>query len=399
MDVSGGQGAFFMPGLPVAGETGTGMANTTLTGAKRAKNDEFYTQYADIEREVNAYLEFDPGVFRGKSVLLPCDDPEWSNFTRYFSQNFTALGLRRLVSTGYAIESKRRNGFLPGFLPESDDSPFLTRGKILTLDRDTTGDGRIDLDDIEVGYLEGDGDFRSPEVRALRDETDVIVTNPPFSLFREFIPWIMEAGKRFLVIGNLNAVTYAEMFPHIKAGRIWLGATGNGSDMVFGVPQEAEVSDADRAKAAKLGYRGDYTRLGNSCWYTNLDHGQRHEPLQLMTRADNEQFSRHRTIRERGYPHYENYDAIEVPFVDAIPSDWDGVMGVPRSFLASLNPDQYEIIGIAEGESGKALGVRPVPKSLKKRNRSLRDGQLYYFENGVPVKPYARILIRKRKAQ
>ena len=167
--------------------------------------------------------------------------------------------------------------------------------------------------------------------------------------------------------------------------------------MVFGVPEGAEVAAADREKAAKMGYVGNYTRLGNSCWYTNLDHGQRHQPLQLMTLADNVKYSRHKDVREHGYVRYENYDAIEVPYVDAIPADWDGVMGVPRSFLERYNPEQFEIVGIAEGESGKQLGLRPVPPELKRQNRSLRDVQLYYFKNGRPEKPYARILIRKRK--
>ena len=373
------------------------VGNRHLGKAKEAKNDEFYTQYADIEREVNAYLAFRPDVFRGKSVLLPCDDPKWSNFTRYFAQNFSSLGLRRLVSTGYAVERKKRLGLLPGFDPDGPLGEEELHGRIFTLDRDTNGNGVIDLDDLETGLLDGDGDFRSDEVKRLRDEADVIVTNPPFSLFREFIPWIMAAGKKFLVIGNMNAVSYTEIFPLIQKAQVWLGATGQGKDMVFGVPEGAEVAAADREKAAKMGYVGNYTRLGNSCWYTNLDHGQRHQPLQLMTWADNVKYSRHKDIRDRGYIRYENFDAIEVPYVDAIPADWDGVMGVPRSFLERYNPEQFEIVGIAEGESGKQLGLRPVPPELKRQNRSLRDVQLYYFKNGRPEKPYARILIRKRK--
>ena len=371
--------------------------NRPLGRAKEAKNDEFYTQLADIEREINAYLALNPNVFRGKTVLLPCDDPEWSNFTRYFAQNFSALGLKRLVSTGYAIESKRRKGLLPGLFPDEDAGPSATCGKIFVLDHDTNRNGRIDLDDLEWRWLEGDGDFQSDEVRRLRDDADIIVTNPPFSMFREFMEWILEAGKQFLVIGNMNAVSYSALFPHIRENRIWLGATGGDTDMVFGVPEGATVAPADREKAAKLGYCGNYTRLGNSCWFTNLDHGQRHEPMRLMTMEENERHSRHKEIRGRGYARYENYDAIEVPYVDAIPSDWNGVMGVPRSFLLKYNPEQFEIVGIAEGESGKELGLNPVPKELKRRNRSLRDGQLYYFKDDEPVKPYARILIRKCK--
>ena len=172
--------------------------NRHLGKAKEAKNDEFYTQLADIEREVNAYLAFDPDTFRGKTVLLPCDDPKWSNFTRYFAQNFSALGLKKLVSTGYALASKRSKGLLPGMadaLGEEPTKPEDLHGRIFTLDRDANGNGVIDLDDLEGALLEGDGDFRSDEVKRLRDEADVIVTNPPFSLFREFVPWIMEAEK------------------------------------------------------------------------------------------------------------------------------------------------------------------------------------------------------------
>ena len=271
------------------------------------------------------------------------------------------------------------------------------RGKIFILDHDTNQNGRIDHEDLEWDYLTGDGDFRSDEVKSLRDEADVIVTNPPFSLFREFLAWIIEADKKFLIIGNMNAITYKEVFPRIKQNLIWMGATGNGSDMVFAVPEGAEVRESDRAKAARLGYVGCFTRLGNSCWFTNIEHGRRHQLLQLMTERENIKFSKHKEIRGTGYRRYDNYDAIEVPFTDAIPSDYEGVMGVPKSFLDKYCPEQFEIVGCAEGDSGKELGLKPFDRALKKLNPSLRDGQLYYFEDGVPVKPYARILIRHRK--
>ena len=370
--------------------------NKHLGKAKEAKNDEFYTQLADIEREVNAYVAFDPATFRGKTVLLPCDDPKWSNFTRYFAQNFSALGLKKLISTGYALASKRSKGLLPGMadaLGEEPTKPEDLHGRIFTLDRDANGNGVIDLDDLDGALLEGDGDFRSDEVKRLRDEADVIVTNPPFSLFREFVPWIMEAEKKFLAIGSLNSVSHKEIFPFIRENRIWLGQGFAKGDAFFGLPK---ASRTDYAKGV-FDEGSETVKFRNCCWYTNLDHGQRHEPLQLMTWDDNVKYSRHKVIRGVGYARYENYDAIEVPFVDAIPSDWNGVMGVPRSFLERYNPEQFEIVGIAEGESGKELGLKPVPKELKKRNRSLRDGQLYYFENGAPVKPYARILVRRRK--
>ena len=246
-------------------------------------------------------------------------------------------------------------------------------------------------------YLEGDGDFRSKEIRKLRDEADIIVTNPPFSLFREFVMWLMEVGKQFIIIGNMNAVTYKEIFPLIKDNKVWLGATGFVTDMVFGVPEGTNVKESDKAKAERLGYVGNFTRLGNSCWFTNVDHGRRHQPLKLMTMAENFKHSKHKEIRGRkDYIHYENYDAIEIPYTDAIPKDYEGAMGLPKSFLDKYCPEQFEIIGIAEGDSGKELGLKPFSPELKKMNPSLRQGQLYYMEDGYPVKPYARILIRKK---
>ena len=331
------------------------MANESLSAAKAAKNDEFYTQYYDIEREINAYLEFDPDVFRGKTVLLPCDDPEWSNFTLYFAQHFQTLGLKKLISTSYAPESKKyKTPYQPSLFeqdaPQFDPAKTSVRGKIFVLDHDRSGDGVIDFHDIEWQYLEGDGDFRSPEVTALRDEADIIVTNPPFSLFREFLAWIVEADKQCLMIGNTNAITYKEVFPLIKENKLWLGATGFSTDMVFGVPEGTIVPEAYKKKAEKMGYVGNYTRLGNSCWFTNMEHGRRHQPLSLMTMEENIMYSRHKDIKGKGYTKYDNYDAIEVPFVDAIPSDYDGAMGVPITFLDKYCPEQFEILGATESE-------------------------------------------------
>ena len=325
------------------------MANQNLSNAKNAKNDEFYTQYADIQKEMNAYLDYNPNVFRGKTILLPCDDPEWSNFTKFFAQNFERFGLKKLISTSYAPDSKKyKYGYQPSLFetenPQFDIEKTQTHGKIFILERDKSGDGKIDVEDLEWKYLEGDGDFRSQEVMRLRDEADIVITNPPFSLFREFLAWIMEAGKQFSIIGNMNAITYKEVFPQIKENRMWLGATGNGRDMVFAVPEGAVVNERDREKAARLGYIGNYTRLGNSCWYTNIEHGRRHQPLPLMTMDENIKFSKHKEIRARGYQPYDNYDAIEVPFTDAIPSDYYRVMGVPISFLDKYCPEQFEIV-------------------------------------------------------
>ena len=375
------------------------MANKNLSNAKNAKNDEFYTQLNDISKEMNAYLEYNPDVFKGKTILLPCDDPEWSNFTQYFALNFEAFGLKKLISTSYAVESKKyKYGYQPTLFetqsPVFDSNKSLTHGKIFILDRDVTGDGRVDVDDLKWSYLEGDGDFRSAEVTALRDEADIIITNPPFSLFREFLAWIMEADKQFAIIGNMNAITYKEVFPRIKDHKTWVGATANGWDMVFGVPEGAKVAEKDREKAARLGYIGNYTRLGNSCWFTSIDHGRRHQPLPLMTMADNIKFSKHKEIREHGYLHYDNYDAIEVPYTDAIPSDYDGVMGVPISFLNRHCSLQFAILGITD--RGNEYGIKtkeftaadtPLYGDLNRRGAILMDGEL--------KSTYARLLIRR----
>ena len=335
------------------------MTNAQLHSAKAAKNDEFYTQYYDIEREVEAYLDYNPNVFRGKTVLLPCDDPEWSNFTKYFAQNFERLGLKKLISTGYALECKQeRYGIQLSLFetefetraPQYDAKKTRSHGKKFVLDRDENNDCRIDINDLKWQYLKGDGDFRSKEVTKLRDEADVIVTNPPFSLFREFFAWIVSASKSFLMIGNINAITYKEIFPFIKDNQMWLGATGFMTDMVFGVPKGTVVKPSDKAKAERLGFKGDYTRLGNSCWFTNMEHGRRHQSLELMTMEDSIRYSRHKQIAGKGYSRYDNYKAIEVPFIDAIPSDYTEVMGVPITFLDKYCPEQFEIVGATESE-------------------------------------------------
>lgn len=355
--------------------------NSNLGAAKKAKNDEFYTQYADIQKEVNAYLEYNPNVFRDKTILLPCDDPEWSNFTKFFAQNFEEFGLKKLISTSYAPESKAIMNWQPSLFetenPNYDADKSKTHGKIFVLDHDTNANGTIDIDDLEWNYLEGDGDFRSAEVKKLRDESDIIITNPPFSLFREFLAWIVEVDKSTLLLGNMNAVTYKEVFPLIKTNRIWLGVIGGAKEY--------------------LKPEGGTQKMGNTCWFTNIDHGRRHQPMQLMSMADNIKYSKHKEIKGLEYVHYANYDAIDVPFCDAIPNDFEGIMGVPKSFLEKYCPDQFEIVGCAEGDSGKELGLKPFDRELKKLNHSLRDGQLYYMEDNMPVKPYARILIRKKQ--
>jgi hypothetical protein len=270
-------------------------------------------------------------------------------------------GIKKLIATSYAPNSKPpeipyQPTLFESEAPQFDAAKTRSRGKKFVLEaKDINDDGVVNIEDLQWEYLNGDGDFRSPEVMALRDEADIIITNPPFSLFREFLAWIVEANLKFVMIGNMNAITYKEVFPLIMRNEMWLGATANGSDMVFGVPQGAEVSPSDRKKAAQLGYSGDYTRLGNSSWFTNIDHGRRHQGLQLMTMTDNLKHSKRKVIRELGYRKYDNYDAIEVPFTEAIPSDYPGVMGVPISFLSKYSPDQFEIVKFRHGDDAKDL--------------------------------------------
>ncbi len=378
------------------------MANVNLAAAKAAKQDEFYTQWADIEREMNAYFEQDPDVFRDKVILLPCDDPEWSNFTKFFALHFVDFGIEKLISTSYAPNSNAGGKFYAPTLfetesPQYDQDKSREKGRLFTLEaQDVSGDGAINIDDLNWEYLEGDGDFRSDEVTNLRNEADMVITNPPFSLFREFLGWVVGGGKEFSIVGSSNATTYKEVFPLIKANQLWKGATANNSDMVFGVPKGTKVAEDDRLKAERLGYpsddRFDYTRQGNSCWLTNLDHGRRHDPLQLMSIADNIKFSKHKEVRGVGYERYDNFDAIEVPFVDAIPSDYDGIMGVPISFLDKYNPDQFEIVGgSTDGYSAAAMGVTPLgPEYVGNVGRTKLG--LASTKRAV----YKRILIRRK---
>ena len=384
------------------------MGNENLRNAKVAKNDEFYTQYPDIQKEINAYLEYDPNVFKDKSILLPCDDPEWSNFTKFFAQNFENFGLKKLISTSYAKASKLK---LYGQMDLFEDTDYITKdpnyqsnidaekGKIFTLTRKNK---KVDINDLKWEYLDGDGDFRSDEIKKLRDEADYIITNPPFSMFREFISWVKESSKGFLVIGNINAITYKEVFPLIKENKMWLGATGFMTDMVFEVPKGTEIKKSDKDKAERLGYKGNYTRLGNSCWFTSLEHGRRHQPLQLMSMADNIKFNK--KLKDPKYPKYANYDAIEIGAINAIPSDYDGVMGVPITFLDKYCPEQFEILGLTCTAETMLNPVRLGEDFITEYRRQGGTGHVsanmygvcYYGENGQAKVPYGRILIRRK---
>ena len=376
------------------------MANNTLSNAKAAKKDEFYTMFYDIETEMEAYLDYNPDVFRGKTVLLPCDDPEWSNFTKYFAQNFESLGLKKLISTSYAINSKIikagiQTSFLETTSPKFDKSKTNTHGKIFVLEKDTTGDG----------------DFRSEEVKKLRDEADIIVTNPPFSLFREFLAWIVEANEQFIIRGNRNCVTYKEVFPLLKDNKVWMGCTIHSGDREFGVPDEYPLE----AAGCRIDENGKkYIRVKGVRWYTNIDHGRRHDPRPLMAMSANIRYSKHKEIKGKGYLHYDNFDAIEVPYSDAIPSDYEGMMGVPITFFDKYCPEQFEIVGITQSWFGMASKIYPkqiqVSKTCKKTTvTKLNDGaaielpgpdegEVYYIVDGhYYTKAYARILIRKKQ--
>jgi len=389
------------------------VANSNLGAARLAKKDEFYTQWADIEREMNAYLEYDPDVFRNKTVLLPCDDPEWSNFTKYFALHFMGFGLKKLISTSYAPESNHGGAFYEPTLFETESLVYdvdksRLNGRVFTLTpEDFSGDGKIDLDDLQWEYLEGDGDFRSREVTALRDQADIVITNPPFSLLREFVGWVVEAEKKFVIIGNKNAITYKEVFPLIKDDQLWLGSTPMSYDMMFRVP---EAFEEELVKSGKQGSKwrrvdGEVLARSTSVWFTNIDHGRRHEPLQLMTMDDNLKFNK--KVKDIGYPVYDNYDAIEVPSTNAIPSDHTGVMGVPISFLSKYNPDQFEILGTSDNgliddafKSTPGLTQKFVDDYYEAGGTgSYKAGNptAGLYENSIARMIYKRIFIRARR--
>ncbi|NLJ13837.1 MAG: DNA methyltransferase [Ignavibacteria bacterium] len=336
--------------------------NTSLHKAKAAKNDEFYTQYVDIQKEVEAYLEYNEDVFRDKVVYCNCDDPYESNFFRYFVLNFEKLGLKQLITTSYK-PSPIANTQLPLFgddktLVPKKERPKVTANRfIINSVGDIDGDGEFTLRDVaqqlrenknnEWIPLDGNGDFRSEECIELFKQADIIITNPPFSLFREYVAQLFEYDKQFLIISNKNAITYKEIFPKIKENKMWVGNMPMSVDLLFIVP---EYVQKELEKTGKIGssYRiidGQFFARSSSIWFTNLDHGKRHQPLSLMTMEDNKKFNKKVKKSSTAYKKYDNYNAIEVPFTDAIPSDYDGVMGVPISFLDKYNPDQFEILG------------------------------------------------------
>lgn len=337
------------------------MANSNLTNAKLAKNDEFYTQYGDIQKEIQAYLDFNKNVFRNKIIYCNCDDPFESNFFRYFVLNFNKLGLKKLITTSYK-PSPVANSQLGLFgddktLTKSKGRPKVTANKFIINEvADINGDGEFNLKDIaeklkankhnEWTPLEGDGDFRSPECIELLNQSDIVVTNPPFSLFREYVKQLFDFNKKFVIIGNKNAVTYKEIFPLIKENKMWSGKTEWSGGLWF---VTMDKSDVDKV------IDGADMKNVASVWFTNIDHGRRHQHIPLMTMEENLKYSKHKEIQgKKSYDKYDNYNAIEIPFTDSIPGDYKGVMGVPISFLDKYNPEQFEIIGMAE-DNGKGF--------------------------------------------
>ena len=317
------------------------MANANLTNAKKAKNDEFYTQLTDIEKEMRHYKEF----FKGKVVYCNCDDARESNFFKYFSMNFEHLGLKKLISTGFKADGK---------------------GVVLVYEGDKNGNRIVDDNEIIVSELNGDGDFRSAECIEFLKECDVVVTNPPFSLFREYVAQLMEYGKKFLIIGNQNAITYKEIFPYIKNNELWLGLSMNGSNRWFQAPDNYEVKE--NASGYKVIDGKKYYFVNGVTWFTNIHHNKRNEELDLYRKYDAD-----------AYPKYDNYDAIEVSKVADIPMDYDGIMGVPITYLYKHCPTQFEVLQLCASH-GK------FPKNIPNENG---------FLNGKWV--YPRILIRRKQ--
>jgi hypothetical protein len=380
-------------------KTKTEPLNRSLSVARTAKQDEFYTQYVDIQKEVEAYLEFNADAFRGKVVYCNCDDPFESNFFKYFAANFNKLKLKKLVSTSYDGSPIAGKGTLFPEYDEGNGKRQKPKAIAVIIDhvKDEDGDGAANIDDVNLFLrrnkaarraLKGDdkysgGDFRSADCVALLRQADIVVTNPPFSLFREYVSQLVEHEKKFLIIGNVQAITYKEVFPLIKADKLWMGVTIHSGDREFRIPDHYPL----KAAGSRIDENGvKYIRVKGVRWWTNLDHGRRHQKLPLMTMEENLRFSKHKEIRGKAaYDRYDNYNAIEVPFTDAIPSDYDDVMGVPITFLDKYNPDQFEILSSNDFRSN--------PRTPFKEHGLVKDKDSAI--NGQPT--YVRILIRHRR--
>lgn len=366
------------------------MANKTLQAAKTAKKDEFYTQLPDIENELKHYKD----QFRGKIVYCNCDDPFESNFFKYFASNFNYLGLKKLITTSYSgspITGKQLSLLdMEGLKPRGKQPLKIEINEV----PDRTGEGAIDIKDVEyilkhdkntTTTLKGSGDFRSPECIELLKEADIVCTNPPFSLFREYVNQLIEYKKKFLIIGNTNSLTYKEIFRLIKEDKLRTGYTNFNVGMFFVVPNDYEVFHHVDSNGNKI------ARVSSACWFTNLEVEKHKHDITLYKRYVSEE-----------YPRYDNYDAINIDKYIDIPCDYDGVMGVPVTFIDKHNPDQFEIIGLGISSSGREIGVRayrPEHKKYRKevQKRGAVDGDLYMITDGIVDVPYARILIRNKK--
>jgi len=390
--------------------------NKFLHKAKKSKSDEFYTQYIDIQKETEKYLEYNPDVFRGKVVYCNCDDPFESNFFRYFVLNFKRIGLKQLITTSYK-PSPVANTQLELFgddktLIKSKGRPKITANKFIINEvGDIDGDGEFSLKDVALQLkknkhnewepLDGDGDFRSDESISLLKQSDIIITNPPFSLFREYFKQLIDYGKSFLIIANINAITYKEVFPLIKDNKIWLG-TGMGRWISgFIVPESYELYGSE----ARIDNEGNRIVATNNClWLTNIDHGKRHTQIPLMTLSDNRKFNKQVQKDVTCYKKYDNYDAIEIPFTNAIPSDYDGVMGVPITFLDKYSPEQFEIIGNGQTMADE-LGIKPVGQKFvddyydqgNKGQINAKWNNLVLHVSEKVYVPYQRILIKHKR--
>ncbi|MFZ7095139.1 adenine-specific methyltransferase EcoRI family protein [Luteimonas dalianensis] len=382
--------------------------NRKLTAAREAKQDEFYTRFVDIQKEVEAYLESDPNTFRGKVVYCNCDDPFESNFFKYFAANFNKLGLKRLLTTSYDGSPIAGAQLKFGeYEAENGDRP-KPKAVALSLEEVKSEDGASSAGIADVrrfleknphtrSALSGGGDFRSPECEDLLKQADIVVTNPPFSLFSEYVAQLMRHKKKFLIIGNTNAITYKDVFPHIKADRMWLGCTNFNVGMFFEVPDSwSKFHHIDPETGKKI------ARVSTSCWYTNLDHGRRHKPLSLMTMVDNLKYSRGLKGKQT-YDRYDNYDAIEVATYKEIPLDYDGVMGVPVTFLDKYCPEQFEIVGTLESSDPDNPYRTKWYSAQDQRDAYFRrfgkSGSIPLNMSGVinDRKVYKRILIRHRR--
>lgn len=371
----------------------TMAGNASLTKANKAKKDEFYTQLADIEVELKHYRKH----FRDKVIFCNCDDPYESNFFKYFAMNFNFLGLKKLIATCYngspIIGEQFEQLSLFDILPSEENTPKRFPYKIeITEVTDINGDGAVDLTDVEfllrnsknsLSLLNGNGDFRSEECIEILKESDIVVTNPPFSLFREFLAQLIEYNKQFLIIGNVNAVTYKEVFPLIMRNKMWMGYSIHSGDREFRVPDDYPL-EAAGYRIDENGYK--YIRVKGVRWFTNMDYKERHTDLDLWKK-----------YRPEEYPRYDNYEAIEVSITADIPEDYFDVMGVPITFLDKYNPDQFEIIGMAKRGAGDPALKSKVYTKEDYPNYSDLNATPVIIENGKPRNTYPRILIRRKQ--